>query len=207
MIGISFNLLLALPTSGIIITADDNADDINFDNKDKASNKSIKYICAEYNYNLNLYDKRIAALTTSFIYYFLPVLIIVYSLLHILIRLHRKRYQVGPLCQTSIFRSVKISVMKTMSLFCSVFFVCWSMNSVINVLFYFDLFNKSFHSTVFYSISISIFYGCCAINPLLYFIRYRKIRQAIFNVLFGCHWKHGQSQPVVTIAVIELNCK
>ena len=209
LIGIAFNLILTLSTSGINEIYNDTENNENSNQTVENAGSSIKYVCSQYYYHLNELDRRIAGLAISIIYYFVTVVIIVYSFLHILIRLHKKRYQVGPLGHTSLFRSVKISVVKAMSLFCSVFIVCWSLNSFVNVLFYFNLINESLYSSVFYSVGISIFYGCCAINPLLYVVRYRKFREAIWNAVSHCFTKLRQKKKSITnvanVAVIELN--
>ena len=214
-IGVLFNVLLTLPTSGIIVSDvsdndDDDGDaDMNHESNganNLANNSKTSYVCSEYNYNLNEAGKQLTGLMSSIIYYFLPLLIIVYTFLHILIRLQRKRYQVGPLSQTSLFRSVKISVFKTMTLFCSVFIICWSLNSIVHILSYFHTLNYSFYKSALFSCSIIIFYGCCAINPLLYVVRYRKFREAIRGIASKCHKQHC-SNNIVTVAIIELNTK
>jgi hypothetical protein len=128
LVGISFNAALTLPTSGITVMIDNT----------NSENDNIQiYTCSEYDRDLDPTTLKVVGVFTGIVYYFLPVTIIVYAFCHIVARLQRKRYQVGPLGQMSVFRSVKVAVLKSMALFCCVFIVCWSLNSFVHTLILF----------------------------------------------------------------------
>ena len=202
IVGLSFNLLLTLPTSGIVtINVDKNYTDF-YDRDNATMNSSIFYVCSEQEYNLSETSRHIKGLFAAVTYYFLPFLVIFYALICMVIQLHKQQNRAGPLCRTSMYRSMKISMIKTMSLFCVVFIACWSLNSFIHILASYNLFAASFYTSTFYSVSLAIFYGCCATNPLLYIVSNRKLRSAVRNVFSSC--KLFSNKNVISIAVIEL---
>ena len=204
-VGIFFNVLLTLPVSGVVATGngeDKNKANYTLDYYPTLFKNSTMYTCSEYEYNLSDTGKRITGIAGSTVYYFLPILCIVYSFWHILRRLHTKRNQIVPLGQSTAFRSVKLSVLRSMLLFCSVFISCWSMNSFIHILYMFNCLSESFHDETYYSVSVVIFYCCCAINPLLYVVRYRRFREAMHSAMSGCYC--NCHKPIATVAVLEL---
>ena len=205
---ISLNMLLTIPLSGVAISyPNKNADytgSYTQRQNGMLTNSTIKYFCTEFDYHLDESGRRMSGLVTGIAYFILPTLIIMYSFWHILFRLQNQRYQVGPHGHASIFRSVKMSVLKTIFLFFSVFIICWSLNSFINILHSFNAFSEFFYKSSLYSASVVIFYCCCAINPLLYAVRYKKFREAVHVTISNCCSQLKRHKLVFSIAVIHL---
>jgi hypothetical protein len=190
VIGVSLNTLLWIPISGIVENACDEFDVFPSEN--------VRDFCG------------ILSVT---VYYLLPLVTIVYCFTLSVTSLHRKRNRVGPMGRSPVFRQTKIRIMKTMALFCGVFLLCWSPNSIILLLSFFHVFNVAFPAG-FYNFTVVLFYGCCAINPLLFATRHRKFKDSFVGTitsccrLFHCHCRligRPSTRPTNAVFIIN-NC-
>ena len=142
--------------------------------------------CVEFGIFANYFLRQFTGVLRAFLSYILPLFVILYSLLGALVCLQQKKRKIGPLAQQSIYQVAKSGTLKTVALFSGVFVACWSLNSFIFLLSFFIEYEETFYSSTTYQASVLIFYGSCSINPLLYTVRHRKVKETLNHFIITC---------------------
>ncbi|XP_071796333.1 alpha-1A adrenergic receptor-like [Asterias amurensis] len=133
------------------------------------------------------------------IYYFIPILFMIFAYIHISIELKRSSNRVVPVIgrtaaddrseapaapqQDDPIKRARINTYKTLLVVVGAYIICWTPNEIIFLLFNLGWLYLDF-SGALYIVSVALVAINSCINPVIYAFKYKQFQKAVMQVFF-----------------------